>query len=184
MKDSELNLIEKAARIAASAHLGQARKADGMVYIIHPIAVALKLAKHGFSDTVIAAALVHDVLEDTDYPEGKFKKELGDKVFKIVKAITNDKSLEWEEKKLKYIETVRKGPVEAKAIAVVDKIHNLESLMVVYAKDGSKIWKRFNRGKEKKLWFEKKFLKMIKETWKHPLVKECENLIKKEEKLK
>lgn len=183
MENSKLTLIEKAIRIAAGAHFDQTRKGDGMIYITHPIAVALKLAKHGFSDTVIAAALVHDVLEDTDYPVDRLRKELGNKVFKIVKALTNDKSLEWEEKKLKYIETVRKGPEESKAIAVADKIHNLECLIAVHAKDGPKIWKRFNRGKEKKVWFEKKFLKMIKQTWKHPLIKEYEKLIKKEEKL-
>lgn len=185
MKDRlKPSLIEKAIRIAASAHFGQTRKADGMPFITHPIAVALKLAKHGFPDIVVAAALVHDVLEDTDYPTDKLKEELGNKAFEIVKTVTNDKSLEWEEKKIKYIENVRKGPEEAKAVAVADKIHNIESLMIVYAKDGPEIWKRFNRGKDKKVWFEKNFLKMIKETWKHPLVKEYEELIKKEEKLK
>ena len=184
MEKEKISLIEKAIRIATEAHSGQMRKADGMAYITHPIAVALKLAKHGFSDIVIAAALVHDVLEDTDYPVNKFKKELGDEVFEIVKAVSNDKSLEWEEKKIKYIENIRKGPEEAKVVAVADKIHNIESLMIVHAKDGPKIWNRFNRGKDKKLWFEKNFLKMIKETWKHPLVKEYEELIKKEEKLK
>ncbi len=185
MKDRlKPNLIEKAIRIAASAHFNQTRKADGMLYITHPIAVALKLAKQGFSDTVIAAALVHDVLEDTDYSADKLKKELGNEVFKIVKAVTNDKSLEWEDKKIKYIEIVRNGTEEAKAVAVADKIHNIESLMIVHAKDGPKIWKRFNRGKEKKIWFEKNFLEMIKETWKHPLVEEYEKLIRKEEELK
>ncbi len=183
MNSSKPSLIEKAIRIATKAHKAQLRKADGIPFITHPIVVALKLAKHGFSDIVIAAALVHDVLEDTDYPVDKFKKELGDEVFKIVKAVTNDKFLEWEEKKIKYIENVRKGSEEAKAVAVADKIHNIESLMIVYAKDGSEVWKRFNRGKDKKIWFEKNFLKMIKETWKHPLVKEYEELIKKEEKL-
>lgn len=177
------NLIEKAIRISVLAHRDQARKGDGLPYIIHPFAVALKLAKHNFSDAVIAAALTHDVLEDTDYPEEKLKEELNEEVLEIVRAVTNDDSLPWEEKKKKYIETVRKGPEGAKAVALADKIHNLESLLAAYAEQGPEIWKRFNRGREQKLWFENEVLKMLKETWQHPLIEEYEGLLEKEREL-
>lgn len=145
--------------------------------------VAMKLIKYGFSEETIAAALVHDVLEDTNFPEKKLKKELGDKVLKIVKSVTNDETLVWEEKKKKYIETVKKGSDESKAVATADKIHNLESLLTAYEEQGSEIWQKFNRGKEQKVWFEKEMLKMLKETWQHPLIDEYESLLKKEKKL-
>ena len=48
----------------------------------------------------------------------------------------------------------------------------------------SEIWKRFNRGKEQKFWFENEVLKMSKQTWKHPLVDEYEKLLEKEKELK
>jgi guanosine-3',5'-bis(diphosphate) 3'-pyrophosphohydrolase len=177
------NLIEAAARIAVGAHKDQVRKAGKMPYIIHPFMVALKLQKYNFDDTVIAAALTHDVLEDTDYPEEKLKSELGSEVLEMVKAVTNDDTLVWEDKKMKYIESVRKGPVGAKAVAVADKIHNLESLLAEHKEQGSEVWKIFNRGKDKKVWFETEMLKMIKETWSHPLIEEYELLIEKEKKL-
>ncbi|OGX05664.1 MAG: hypothetical protein A2Z88_10865 [Omnitrophica WOR_2 bacterium GWA2_47_8] len=176
-------LVQTALNIALKAHAGAVRKADGSPYIVHPIMVAMKLARHGFSDAVVAAAFVHDVLEDTDYPEAQLRKELGDEVLAIVKAVTNDDSLPWEEKKKKYIETVRQGPEGAKAVAVADKIHNLESLFAAYERQGPEVWKRFNRGKDQKAWFEHEVLKMLKETWSHPLIAEYEALIRKEEAL-
>jgi (p)ppGpp synthase/HD superfamily hydrolase len=179
----QISLTEKAARLAVSAHTGQTRKGDGLPYIIHPFMVALKLANHGFSDAVIAAALTHDVLEDTDYAEDEFKTELGEEVYEIVKAVTNDDSLPWEEKKKKYVETVRNGSEGAKAVAVADKIHNLESLLFAHAEQGSDIWKKFNRGKEQKLWFESEVLKMLEETWTHPLIDEYEKLFEIEKEL-
>lgn len=178
------SLTEMAARISVFAHGGKTRKGDDLPYIIHPFMVALKLAKYNFPETVIAAALAHDILEDTDYPVEQLKTELGEKVFEVVKAVTNDDSLPWEEKKKKYIETVRNGPDGAKAVAVADKIHNLESLLIAYVEQGPDIWKKFNRGKEQKLWFENEVLKMLKETWQHPLIDEYESLLEQEKRLK
>ena len=178
------NIIEKAVRVSVTAHKDQTRKGDDLPYIIHPFMVAIKLAKYNFPDTVIAAALTHDVLEDTEYPEDKLKNELGEEVLEIVKAVTNDDSLPWEEKKKKYVETVRAGSDGAKAVAVADKIHNLESLLLAYLEQGPELWKKFNRGKEQKLWFENEVLKMLKETWKHPLIEEYEKLLEQEKELK
>src|SRR3989344_1007289 len=97
----KISLIEKAARIALEAHSRQKRKDDGSPYIIHPFMVALKLVKNGFSDETVAAALVHDVLEDTKVSEETLQKELGNSVLNIIKVVTEDKSLPWEE--IKYI---------------------------------------------------------------------------------
>lgn len=183
MPDSAITLLEKAARIAVLAHSGQTRKADALPYIIHPLMVALKLAKYNFPDTVIAAALAHDILEDTSFPEEKLREELGDEVTELVKAVTADDSLPWEERKSEYVETLRGAPEGAKAVAAADKIHNLESLMIAYAGQGPELWKKFSRGRERKLWFEEKVLRMLKETWRHPLIAEYERLLEKERNL-
>lgn len=178
------SLIERALRIAVVAHHGDIRKVEGIPYILHPVAVALRLQKYGFSDEVVAAALVHDVLEDTEYPPEQLRKELGHKVFKMVVAVTNDSRLSWDEKKKKYIETVRRGPEGAKAVALADKIHNLESTLIAYEKLGEKMWEKFNSSKEKKFAFELGVLKMLKETWDHPMISEYERLLTKINKLK
>jgi len=180
----KINIIKTALRIAIEAHKNQTRKGDDQPYIIHPVMVALKLTNYNFPDKVIAAALTHDVLEDTDYPVEKLRKELGDEVLEIIKAVTNDQSLPWEEKKKKYVESVRNASEGAKAVAVADKIHNLESLFIAYEEQGPALWKRFNRGKDKKVWFEKEVLQMLKDTWRHPMIEEYERLITKITKLK
>jgi (p)ppGpp synthase/HD superfamily hydrolase len=175
MKD----LIQKAAGIMVNAHGEQTRKTDGSPYIVHPLMVAFKLKKHGFSEEIIAAGLCHDVLEDTDYPAEKLKKELGQKVYDIVLSLSEDKSLEWEDRKQAYIDSVKNSSEGSKAVSICDKIHNLESILMTYPKMGPAIWKKFNRGKQKKMWFEAEVLKMLKDHWSHPLVEEYESLIDK-----
>ena len=173
----ELSLIEKAIRIIVTAHANQKRKNDGSPYVVHPLMVAIKLMKYNFSDEVIAAALVHDILEDTDISEQELRDNLGNGVVDLVKMVTNDNFLSWEDKKNKYIETVRNGSEEAKAISIAGKIHNAENFLFTYNQIGSEIWKKFSRGKEKKMWFEEEMLKMFKETWSHPMINEYEKLV-------
>lgn len=179
----ERSLIEKAALIAFVGHAGQVRKDGGSPYVIHPYMASLKLAKHGFKDHVLAAALVHDVLEDTLVTASQLEELLGREVVEIVQVLTEDKSLEWEVRKEKYIEAIRHASVEVKAVSAVDKIHNLESLFAAYLAQGPEIWKVFNRGRESKCWFERAMLQALQETWAHPLVDEYALLVTKLDEL-
>jgi guanosine-3',5'-bis(diphosphate) 3'-pyrophosphohydrolase len=176
-------LIQKATKIMILAHGNQKRKTDGSPYIVHPQAVADILQKNSFSDTIIAAGLTHDVLEDTDYSPEKLKKELGNEVFEIVEALSENKSLQWEERKEKYVEQIKNGPEGAKAVSICDKIHNLSSIIITYKKLGPDIWTKFNRGKEKKMWFENAMLQMFKDSWPHPLIDQYEKLLRQVEEL-
>jgi (p)ppGpp synthase/HD superfamily hydrolase len=179
----EPTLVEKATRLAAVAHKDQMRKDGPYPYIEHLIAVALLLTKYEFSDAVVAAGLAHDVVEDTAVSAEQLRAELGDEVADIVASVTNDDTLGWEDKKKKYIETVRAGSVGAKAVATADKIANARSLLVAYGTQGLEVWNYFNAGKEKKEWFETAMLKMLQETWQHPLVDEYAKLVEEMEAL-
>ncbi len=174
-----LPLLERAVRLAVRAHEGQMRKESDTPYITHLMGVAIILAKHGFSDTIIAAGLAHDTVEDTSVTPEELRETLGDEVADIVAAATNDDSLSWEEKKKKYIESIRNASEGAKAVATADKIHNAESLLAAYAEQGTELWKLFNAGRDKKLWFENAMLTMLQESWKHPLVDEYKVLVEK-----
>lgn len=173
------SLTERAALIAVTAHARQKRKDDDSPYVVHPFMVALMLARRGWSEEAVAAALVHDVLEDTDYSEAELREAMGPAVMAIVDAVTNDDALSWEDKKKKYIETVRAGGSEAKAVATADKIHNAESLIAAHAAKGSAVWSHFNAGREKKLWFENAMLAMLEESWDDPLVGEYKALVER-----
>lgn len=184
MQKKSPSRIETATRLAVNAHKGQVRKTDKSPYIVHPFMCALKLAKYDFSEEVIAAALTHDVIEDTEVSIDELLEVLGEDVVAIVKTVSEDKTLEWEERKKKYVATVAQGSTEAKAVCIADKIHNLESVLFAYEQMGDSLWKCFSRGKEKKLWFEELCLSMFKETWNHPLIEEYEMLVEKMRKLK
>jgi (p)ppGpp synthase/HD superfamily hydrolase len=173
----ENNLIEKATKIAVIAHKKQVRKTDNSPYVVHPISVAFKLMQNGFSSKVVAAALVHDVLEDTDFPLEKLREELGNDVLTIVEGVSEDKNLPWKERKQKYIESVRNGSEDIKAVSISDKIHNAKSILDFYQNHGVETWSKFSRGKNDKMWFENEMLKTFQETWDHPLIEEYKKLV-------
>lgn len=170
--DLATNLVERATALALRAHEGQTRKDGHIPYAAHPIAVALLVARHGFADAVIAAALAHDVLEDTSIGEEELRAAIGDEAAGIVRAVTNDASLPWKGKKHAYIEAVRAGSDAVKAVATADKIRNAESLVAAHARLGPAVWEAFNASRGDKLWFEEAMLAMLRETWAHPLVEE------------
>lgn len=171
-------LVERAMALAVQAHEGQMRKEADVPYIVHPVSVALILARNGFADTVIAAALVHDVVEDTSVSLPELRQELGDAVADLVAPVTHDDTLPWEAKKLAYIEAVRNTSEGAMAVSLADKIANAHSLLAAHHVQGPEIWKYFNAGREKKLWFEHAMLEMFTHSFKHPMVEEYSILIK------
>lgn len=178
----DLRQLEKAVEVSFKQHCFQTRKADGKPYFIHPVIVALKLARYGFPENVLAAALLHDIPEDTDYPEEKLRSEFGKEIYEMVMALTQDETLPWKEKKKKYINSVRNSSDNVKAISTADKIHNIESLIMAFRKQGKDIWKKFNGSKDEKIWFEEELLKVLK-TGNNPLADEFESLINKEKEL-
>lgn len=174
------NLIERATSFAADKHKSQYRKEGGLLYISHLVVVALILKKYDFSDKVIAAGLLHDTLEDTETTEKEIIENFGQEILDIILQVSNDDTLDWKSKKMKYIDTVRLANSDCKAIALADKIHNMQSLLFNLQETEAKenFWNKFNSPKEDKLWFEQTCLKMFKETFEHPMVLEYENLVK------
>ncbi|NTV38451.1 MAG: HD domain-containing protein, partial [Demequinaceae bacterium] len=120
-------LIERAHAVAEQAHEGQLRK-SGEAYISHPIAVAEIIAGLGLPDTVIAAALLHDVVEDTNFPLEEIRTEFGEEVASFVDGVTKLDRLTFGD--AAEAETVRKLVVAmARDMRVVllklaDRLHN------------------------------------------------------------
>ena len=180
--------VERALYLALKYHQGQIRKGDGKQYIIHILGISRLLFGHGGNNLdidVITASICHDLLEDTTCTEEEIEANCGPEVLRIVKAVSNDPELEskedWEDKKIKYIESVKAGERKAMIVCLADKIVNLRALLRTYKQVGETVWERFNRGKEKKLWFEKKVLEMLKENLDHPLVEAYERHIREVE---
>jgi len=125
-------LILKAAQFAAEQHRDQRRKdIHASPYIIHPISVALAISQIGGVDDpeILAAALLHDTLEDTKTEPEDLEAEFGKKVCEYVLDVTDDKTLEKDERKSRQIEHAKKISKGAALIKLGDKISNVTDVI-------------------------------------------------------
>lgn len=122
-------LIKKAICFAVEAHGDQVRKTTGSPYVMHPIAVGRMLADYDCEDsTVVAAAILHDVLEDTPVTAEGLRQEFGHEVFNFVLEVTEpEKELSYFKRKQRTIAHVYSMSLGAKLIKVADMIDNLRS---------------------------------------------------------
>lgn len=155
-----LDPIFNATDLIIKYHGEQKRKAGGQPFIIHLLEVANLIYK-GFpeaSPELVAAGLCHDLLEDTECTKDEILESCGDNVLQIVKNVSNDPNLDekdkWEEKKLDYLKKVSEGIREAQIVCLCDKIANMRSLLDEYKIQREDLWKSFNRGRDRKIWFE------------------------------
>jgi (p)ppGpp synthase/HD superfamily hydrolase len=134
-------LVRRAYEVASEAHAGQTRNASaGRPYIDHPIAVAAQLLERGLSDEVLAAALLHDVVEDSDLEIPDIREAGGSRVAELVAVLSDDESLDsYEERKREHRERVEAAGPEALAIFVADKLTNVEMMRDAYAEKGERI---------------------------------------------
>ena len=150
-----MDMKEKAKLFAIKAHKGQIRKSDKeKPMIIHPINVANILSDHGYDDNVVAAAYLHDVIEDTKYTKEDLLKEFNEDIVSLVLGATEqDKSLSWEERKQETINNVKNLDLRHKAIVCADKISNLEDMRIIFEIKGEKDFSAFKRGFDKQKWY-------------------------------
>ncbi|HVJ93313.1 MAG TPA: HD domain-containing protein, partial [Labilithrix sp.] len=120
-------------------------------YMSHVAGVASILSRHGFTEEVVAAGALHDVLEDCGVSYDDLKARVGERVAELVKHVSEgDKSLPWEERKRLYLEHFSTKPWEAQAITLADKIDNFQSIIVCATSFGDP-WKMFKRGRDAQL---------------------------------
>ena len=134
-------LVREAHERARVAHAGQVRNASGgMPYFEHPVEVARRLAEHGFSDEVLAAALLHDVVEDTEITVAELRAEFGPEVAGLVAALSDDESVaDYLERKDEHRRRVAADGAAAVSIYAADKLTNVVTLRYAYARQGETV---------------------------------------------
>jgi len=126
-------LLKRAYEYARRAHANQ-KRASGEEYFIHPCTVASILTDLGLDAATVAAAFLHDVIEDTAVSEGDIRKEFGEEVLELVVGVTKLDKIQFHSKEEEQAENFRKIFVAmAKDIRVIiiklaDRLHNMRSL--------------------------------------------------------
>ncbi len=157
-------LIEHAIRVAARAHRDGLRKGSDIPYLSHSASVALLLERVGISDDhIIAAALLHDVVEDTAITIEDLARDFPPNVVELVAGLSErkldaeGKLRSWHDRKRDHLEVVASSPFGVRAIVLADKLHNLGT-MVFDLEQGEPIWSRFNASREDILWYQQTML--------------------------
>ncbi len=129
----DTDLLERAYRVAEEQHRGQ-KRATGDPYIVHPLAVTEILADYGLDEASLAAALMHDTVEDTDLTLEGVRAEFGDEVALLIDGVTKLDRIKFSSRELAQAATIRKMAVAmAKDIRVLviklaDRTHNIRTL--------------------------------------------------------
>ena len=147
--NGDKQMIQKAAVFAAKAHEGMMRKGSRIPYIYHPMEVALIVAQMTDDPEVIAAAYLHDVLEDTSVTPEELERTFGGRILSLVQEESEDKERTWRERKASTIEHLKQASREVKLLTLGDKLSNLRNTARDYLLDGDAVFERFNM-KEKR----------------------------------
>lgn len=129
----DIKLIQKAYEYAKAKHGDQLRK-SGEPYIIHPVQVAYTLAELGLDEDTICAALLHDVLEDTDTSYEDLEKEFNEEVAYMVDGVTKLSKLQYASVEEQQVENYRKmflamgKDIRVILIKLADRLHNMRTL--------------------------------------------------------
>jgi (p)ppGpp synthase/HD superfamily hydrolase len=158
-------LVRAALEQARSDHAGQTRNGSGgMPYVEHPTRVAALLDEHGFGEEVLAAALLHDVVEDSETTLDELREKFGGEVVGLVGAMTDAEEIDdYRERKAEHRERMAAAPVEAMAIYGADKLTNSKTLRAAYAEEGDAVRDEFKVPLELKLEIWEKDLELLRE---------------------
>jgi (p)ppGpp synthase/HD superfamily hydrolase len=145
-------VVQNAYELLLNKHAGQRQKVNGHPYVEHPILVASDVSRAGFEPEMVAAALLHDIVEDSDVTVEEVRERFGGRVGDLVEAMTDSAEVEpYERRKALHRERVVEAGPEAAAIFAADKLNNVRALRSAYAEEGEEVAKRFKQPLDTKL---------------------------------
>ncbi len=149
-KYMDTDLLDRAIIFAVKAHHNSERRGKGFPYIVHPMEAVEIVATITSDQELLAAAVLHDTVEDTDVTLEDIRHEFGDRVASIVEA-ESDKNIEgvsetdtWMERKQAAIDRLRQAPLDAKIVAMGDKLSNMRAIYRDYLTKGDSLWQIFH----------------------------------------
>ncbi|MBO6119294.1 MAG: HD domain-containing protein [Lachnospiraceae bacterium] len=149
-KKIDTSFLDKALLYAIKAHSGVERRGKGFPYIVHPMEAVAIVASITPDQEILAAAALHDVVEDTEYTEEDIRKEFGDRVAKLVASESDlvvegkSESESWVDRKKYAIDRLAKLDRDAKIVSLGDKLSNARAMLRDYEELGEKLWDKFH----------------------------------------
>lgn len=186
LSGSSLPLFERAAVFAAVAHRGTTRKGSRIPYLSHPVEAAAIVAEMTDDEELIAAAVLHDVVEDTEVTLEELSSYFGERIAHYVACETEDKRRElpaestWMMRKQETITFLaEEADRNAKMLALADKLSNLRSISRDVRSMGDRLWERFNQ-KDKAMhgWMYRQVATALEELSGYPVWQEYDRLVR------
>ena len=152
MANAPLNtaLLDRAIIFAVKAHAGTERRGKGYPYIVHPLEAVEIVATMTPDQELLAAAALHDTVEDTDVTVEQIRAEFGDRIATLVadeseerpNGLSDEES--WHDRKRAAINHLANASHDAKIVALGDKLSNMRAIARDYAEIGDALWNRFH----------------------------------------
>ena len=146
----DTDLLDRAIIFAVNAHHNTERRGKGFPYIVHPMEAVEIVATITPDQELLAAAALHDTIEDTDVTVEDLRREFGDRVAELVHAesdrFTEGVSEEdsWHERKQAAIDRLAAAGHDAKIVAMGDKLSNMRAIWRDYQQKGDELWQIFH----------------------------------------
>jgi len=174
--------VGEALKLAADAFAVRERKGSGVPYLTHLLAVATIVMEHGGDEDQIAAAVLHDYLEDIPgASESDLRERFGPRVAGIVRALSDATDAQnkapWKPRKLAYLAHLRDEPHDVKLVSAADKLHNARSIALDHLRMGDRIFDRFTGSREETLWYYREVVIALGHGFSHPLVDEVRSAV-------
>lgn len=149
-KPLDTALLDRAIMFAVKAHAGTERRGKGFPYIVHPMEAVEIVATITPDQELLAAAALHDTVEDTDVTIEQIRAEFGDRIASLVGAETDiviegqSEQDSWYDRKRAAINRLSKASKDAKIVAMGDKLSNMRAIARDYAVLGDALWNLFH----------------------------------------
>ena len=146
----DTSVLDKAIVFAVKAHAGTERRGKGFPYIVHPLEAVEIVATMTTDQELLAAAALHDTVEDTSVTLDDIRREFGDRVAKLVEEESDvfmegvSEADSWHERKQAAIDRLSRASRDAKMVALGDKLSNARIIYRDFVQKGDKLWSIFH----------------------------------------
>ena len=163
-----MTLVSDAMIFAACAHDGMLRKGTNVPYIVHPVEVAAIASTLTDDPEILAAAVLHDVIEDCGVSGQELAQRFGARVAELVLSETQeccgDPRLTWEARKRAAIAHIAAGDHASKVIALSDKLSNMRAIRRDFERDRERMFARFHQhDKRRHAWYYRSCASLLKD---------------------